>query len=196
MGTFPAEVICPRCSKPIRDNSVVLLRQGELFHVRCRSQEVNLEAMETVDRAQRAWGHSAKLAAGLVRLQIARSGSAHAGGCPLCGATATIAYASDEWTAVTVLVRARRLSDEDEPSRWVPPPKHDLCAGLVQRAAGAFQRRLADHRESRSGIELDHVGRTLIEPDYSCPSPFVCACTDLSSVGARSRDMRGRRLLL
>jgi hypothetical protein len=101
MGTFPAEVICPRCSKPIRDNSVVLLRQGELFHVRCRSQEVNLEAMETVDRAQRAWGHSAKLAAGLVRLQIARSGSAHAGRCPLCGATATIAYASDEWTAVT-----------------------------------------------------------------------------------------------
>jgi hypothetical protein len=98
---WPADITCPRCSKPLRDNSVALLRQGELLHVRCRSQEVTLEAMEARDRAQRAWGTSARLAAKIAHQRLARSGSVSPTDCPLCGAAATFAFARDEWVGVT-----------------------------------------------------------------------------------------------
>jgi hypothetical protein len=49
--SVPVDAICSRCSKPVRDTSMVLFRRGELVHVGCRARELQLQAIEGVDRA-------------------------------------------------------------------------------------------------------------------------------------------------
>jgi hypothetical protein len=101
VASVPPDLTCPNCSKPIRDNSVVVVRQGELFHIRCRSAAVALEAMEAVDRAQRVTWRSQKLAADVVRRQADWTGDPRPGVCPLCGQAMTVSGGQDaEWLIV------------------------------------------------------------------------------------------------
>src|SRR5262249_39271224 len=51
----PAEdPTCPICSKPVRSGASEVSEHGELIHTRCRSQHLQLRAIEQVDRAQKA----------------------------------------------------------------------------------------------------------------------------------------------
>ena len=61
--SVPVDAICSRCSKSIRDTSLVLFRRGELVHVGCRARELQLQAIEGVDRALLGRSRAAKLIA-------------------------------------------------------------------------------------------------------------------------------------
>jgi hypothetical protein len=85
----PSEPICPLCSKSIRSGSVVVFEHGELFHVRCRSRDLELGAMQNLERA----GHLRAQAVSTVE-DAARRRAGHPprvpGTCPLCGRAAII----------------------------------------------------------------------------------------------------------
>ena len=100
MGSLPADLTCPQCATAIADDSVVLLREGELFHLQCRGQTLSLEAMDAVLRVRRAWSYSAKRTARAMGRRLERSGTVRTGRCPLCEAAATLGDAGGEWTAV------------------------------------------------------------------------------------------------
>jgi hypothetical protein len=53
---IPPEPTCVACSKPIRPGSFVVSEHGDLFHLGCRSGNVQLRSVEEVDRAARAPG--------------------------------------------------------------------------------------------------------------------------------------------
>ncbi len=76
--------VCPRCAQPIRHDSLVLFRHGELFHLACRSQTLELEAMEQVERATQAQAEARQL---LTQVRRHRSVVEN---CPICGMTATV----------------------------------------------------------------------------------------------------------
>src|SRR6185369_9890462 len=100
MGSLPPELTCPQCATTIADDSVVLLRQGELFHLECRGQTLSVEAMDAVLRVRRAWTYSAKQTARAMGRRLERGGTVRTGRCPLCETAATLGQAGGEWTAV------------------------------------------------------------------------------------------------
>jgi len=67
---------CLICSKPIRWEVSTLSEQGELIHTRCRTQELQLRALERVDRAQAGQKRAADLLADVKRRQSVRQATA------------------------------------------------------------------------------------------------------------------------
>ena len=64
MNTRPSfDPTCPICSKPVRSGAFEMSEYGELIHTRCRSRQLQLQAVEAVDRAEVAherWGELVK----------------------------------------------------------------------------------------------------------------------------------------
>jgi hypothetical protein len=117
---------CPRCSKPVRHNTLVLYWHGHLVHPACRTRELELEAVEQIHRADVAQSR----AAGLFdeRLQKpARARSEKQEGCPVCRESATVTdwRPALNWFAIEhcscrgffiwgpLMVRMPGLTDED-----------------------------------------------------------------------------------
>lgn len=81
--------ICSLCSKPIPSGSVVVFERGRLFHVRCRSRELELTAMQNLERAERLRSEAAVTVDDVVRRRASHAPRG-VGTCPLCGNVATI----------------------------------------------------------------------------------------------------------
>jgi hypothetical protein len=48
--TGQPDLACPVCSKSVLSGSLVLLEHGELFHIQCRSQTLQLAVLDQIDR--------------------------------------------------------------------------------------------------------------------------------------------------
>jgi hypothetical protein len=81
--------ICSLCSKPVASGSVVVFERGRLFHVRCRSRELELTAMQNLERAERLKSQAAATVEEVTRRR-ASSTPRGVATCPLCGNLATI----------------------------------------------------------------------------------------------------------
>jgi hypothetical protein len=88
-----ADPICPACSKPIRSGTLRHYDRAEFYHVYCRSRQLQLEALEQVNRPEATHAGAARLIEGTTR----RSESApqadrppEAGSCPVCRQPATV----------------------------------------------------------------------------------------------------------
>src|SRR5438093_972836 len=114
MGVPPLDPTCPICSKPITSGSLVLLDHGELFHLGCRSQTLELAAMEEVADARATRTQAIRLRVKAKRRRANREQAAHliesirrqpvartrpagatrqpaqVGRCPFCGGPATL----------------------------------------------------------------------------------------------------------
>jgi hypothetical protein len=92
----PACPICSICSKPVRSTGFILSAHGEVFHIRCRSQQLQLRAIEQADRAKAARNLAAGLVEETARRHAARPRRRHIPGwpasstCPLCAYPATL----------------------------------------------------------------------------------------------------------
>lgn len=93
----PSDPACPACSKPVRSGSLVLFEHGELFHVSCRSRQLQLRALEQVDRAEAVREHAARRLEDAHRVRAERmqrhglpKRPAATGVCPLCRGPATV----------------------------------------------------------------------------------------------------------
>src|SRR5262245_57018521 len=82
----PPSPACARCSKPIRQDTLVLYRDGELVHLWCRSRDLQLEAVEQVDRATRAQACAVRL----LTQRWAPGRKYRVTTCPVCGMAATV----------------------------------------------------------------------------------------------------------
>jgi hypothetical protein len=81
-------VVCFRCSKPIRHDSVVLWRRGAPVHLTCRTRKPELQPVERVDRAELARARSVRLLNERKRLREQLRMQATT--CALCGQPATV----------------------------------------------------------------------------------------------------------
>ena len=91
--SVPGDAICLRCFKPIRDTSSVLFRRGELVHVGCRARELQLQAIEGVDRALLGRSRATRLIADLERQRARFRAAARRRPrrpCPVCHTAATV----------------------------------------------------------------------------------------------------------
>jgi hypothetical protein len=97
----PPHPICSACSKPVEPGSLVVYEHGELRHVRCRHEAVELNALNSVDRAQ-AVRTQARQSVEESRGRRATRRPPALGACPLCVAPATITdwRLGLEWIAV------------------------------------------------------------------------------------------------
>jgi hypothetical protein len=106
----PSDSACPVCSKPIRSGSVVLFEHSELFHVHCRSRQLQLRALEQVDRAEAARERAARRLEDAHRVRAERRIQRHGlpkrargvGVCPLCRGPAIVTdwRPGADWIAV------------------------------------------------------------------------------------------------
>ena len=81
------DAVCPACSKPVRSGALRVLEDGAFYHVYCRSQQLRLQALEQVDRAQVAHARAASLTEEATRRReraTVPDGPGAAGLCPVC----------------------------------------------------------------------------------------------------------------
>jgi hypothetical protein len=100
---IPPNPACAACSKPIRSNTLALFEHGDWFHVRCRSQAVQLRSLEAVDRARIARDRASNVRANATQsLSATRHLRATPGACPLCGHPVKITdwHPNFDWLAI------------------------------------------------------------------------------------------------
>src|SRR5262245_4183457 len=100
----PPDPVCVRCSKPVRDGFLVS-PTGEVSHIRCRTREFQLIALEEQDRARRAIERATKLVEETThRRQRAqpRRQVIPLRSCPVCNGSATLInwWPTLDWLAV------------------------------------------------------------------------------------------------
>src|SRR5262245_59263323 len=100
----PPEATCASCSKPIHPAGSIKPEPAEFFHIRCRSRQLHVAAIEHRDRSRLAIELAESLAlenARLRRRAPMRLIPTH-DPCPVCGVTATLTdWRPDmEWMAV------------------------------------------------------------------------------------------------
>src|SRR5262245_18471192 len=98
------DLACPACSKPFRSGSLVLFQDGEIIHIRCRTQALRLDAIEEVERAHVAQERSAQLLDEVARRReghLPRLSSRRAT-CPVCAEMSTFTdwRPNAQWIAV------------------------------------------------------------------------------------------------
>jgi Zn ribbon nucleic-acid-binding protein len=103
MALVPPDPACAVCSKPVRSDTLVLYRHGDLFHLACRSHAT--QSLDAIDRAQTAHQGTTDLIEAAKHQRAARAPkgpNAAASTCPLCTAAATVTdwRHVSEWIAV------------------------------------------------------------------------------------------------
>src|SRR5262249_62196347 len=87
----PEDTTCVFCSKPIRSGGYIQFETGELFHIRCRSRQLQLAALDQRDRARLAVELAKSLAHENARLRVRPTRlTARRDPCPVCEGTATL----------------------------------------------------------------------------------------------------------
>jgi hypothetical protein len=100
--TSEREPICLICGKPIQEGSFVVFEHGGFAHVRCRSREVEVSALENAERAKETRARAAETLEKLAERQ-AQLSRRDVHPCPLCGQDATVTDwrpSSLEWLVV------------------------------------------------------------------------------------------------
>ena len=179
----PSDSACPVCSKPIRSGSVVLFEHGELFHVHCRSRQLQLRALEQVDRAEAARERAARRLEDAHRVRAERRIQRHglpkrprgAGVCPLCRGPAIVT----DWRpgADWIAVENCPCGDFFAGARLVrgAPAQFEHC-----RTPGPYPSHLGVSRHRPRGVAHDdpqhggwpsgHPDRAAGSADVGCPN--------------------------
>src|SRR5262249_50824966 len=83
--SFP-DLTCPICSKPVQGGGFVQSKDGEFVHLRCQSRDIQIRAIEQVDRAKATEHRAIRLVdAAAARLRARRQPR-----CPLCAYPTTL----------------------------------------------------------------------------------------------------------
>src|SRR5262245_58919011 len=91
LGEAYPEPSCPVCSKPVRSGTIVLYEGGDLFHVPCRSRQLELRSLEGVERAKAARTRSLHLIEQTVHRRTGQAVQRLAvASCPFCGRSAIL----------------------------------------------------------------------------------------------------------
>ena len=143
----PSDPICALCSKPVRSGGYLVSPTGETFHIRCRSWDLQLAALEQHDRARVAIGRAREL----VEETTSRRQRGHSRreivpvqSCPVCRGSATLTdwRPALEWMSVEDC-RCRgffvwtRLLDDGRLARLTPEDRATLSERIrTLRATG------------------------------------------------------------
>src|SRR5262245_5331783 len=87
---FPPNPFCASCSKPIRSGGYILSPSGEVFHIRCRSRDLQLNSLEERARARIARERSVALVEETTRRQNAQPRPQVTPLCAVCRKPATV----------------------------------------------------------------------------------------------------------
>ena len=69
----PSDPACALCSKPIRSGGFIQIKVGEVVHIRCRSRQLQLDALNQVDQARLALERATDLVEETRRRRIAQT---------------------------------------------------------------------------------------------------------------------------
>ena len=90
-SSLPPDPTCAICSKPIR-SAFIYTKDGEAIHIRCRTQQVHLEALDQGDRARLAIERATDLVEETRHRRLAQGSglTRQDDRCPVCGESATL----------------------------------------------------------------------------------------------------------
>ena len=160
-------VSCVFCSKPIGSGGYIQFETGELFHIRCRSRQLKLTALDQGARARLAVELAKSLVHENASLRRARPTRliAKRAPCPICGVTATLTdwRPQIEWMAVEGCPCGGFLL-------WTSLLDDGQLARLTAEDRDVLSQRLRQHRATGSEAWLT-AGRTLIIRDQRPDRP-------------------------
>jgi len=142
----PSDATCAVCSKPIRSGGFIITKDGETVHIRCRSEQLRLEAIEPQARAELARARASTVAAeARLRAGVQPTGGPWRGRCPVCGGPATLTdwRPQVDWTAI-----------EDCPCLgffvWTPLLDEGRLARLMREDRESLSQRIQDLRATQT----------------------------------------------